>query len=84
MSFADRRMDRRERIEIAPGRLGGKPVVRGTAAPVELVVQTVADGRPDERIVASYPSLTAEDIRACLRYAAALLREEKRFPLPAA
>lgn len=77
-------MDWRERIEVAPGRLGGKPVVRGSRIPVELVVQMVADGWPDERILASYPSLTAEDVRACLQYAAALLREERRFPLPAA
>jgi uncharacterized protein (DUF433 family) len=73
-----------ERIEIDAGRLGGKPVVRGSRIAVELVVEMVADGWSEERIIASYPSLTPEDIRACLHYAAAMLREERRFPLPAA
>lgn len=73
-----------DRIEIDPGRLGGKPVVRGTRVPVELVVEMVADGWSGERIREDYPRLTDEDIRACLHYAAALLREERRFPLPAA
>lgn len=73
-----------DRIEIDPGRLGGKPVVRGTRIPVELVVEMVADGWSAERIRESYPGLTEEDVRACLHYAAALLREERRFPLPAA
>jgi uncharacterized protein (DUF433 family) len=73
-----------DRIEIDPGRLGGKPVVRGTRLAVELVVGMVADGWSGERIRENYPALTDEDIHACLQYAAALLREERRFPLPAA
>jgi uncharacterized protein (DUF433 family) len=73
-----------ERIEVDARRLGGKPVVRGSRIPVELVVEMVADGWSEERIRASYPSLAAEDVRACLHYAAAMLREERRFPLPAA
>lgn len=77
-------MSWQERIEIDPGRLAGKPVVRGSRIPVEFVVEMVADGWDERRILASYPSLEPEDVRACLRYAASLLREEKRFPLPAA
>ena len=68
-----------DRIEIDPGRLGGKPVVRGTRIAVELVVRMVADGWSGERVRENYPALTNEDIQACLRYAAALLREERRF-----
>lgn len=67
-----------DRIEVDPGRLGGKPVVRGTRIAVELVVGMVADGWSGERIRESYPTLTEEDIRACLRYAAAILCEERR------
>jgi uncharacterized protein (DUF433 family) len=78
------RMAWQDRIEIDPGRLGGKPVVRGSRIPVELVVELVADGWSTERFGESYPSLTAEDVRACLHYAAAVLREERRFALPAA
>lgn len=42
-------MSRQERNEIEPGRLGGKPVVRGSRIRVELVVGMLADGR-DERL----------------------------------
>jgi uncharacterized protein (DUF433 family) len=73
-----------ERIEIDPARLGGKPVVRNTRIPVQMVVEMVADGWDDGRILAEYPGLTTEDVRACLHYAAAMLREERRFALPAA
>jgi uncharacterized protein (DUF433 family) len=73
-----------DRIEIDPERLGGKPVVRGSRIAVELVVEMVADGWAEARILAEYPTLTAEDVRACLHFAAAMLREERRFTLPAA
>lgn len=73
-----------DRIEIDPARLGGKPVVRGSRIAVEMVVGMVADGWSDARIVAEFPTLTSEDVRACLHYAAAMLREERRFTLPAA
>lgn len=73
---------RREHIGVDPDRLGGKPVVRGSRVPVELVVEMVADGWPEARIWESYPTLTTEDIRACLHYTAAILREERRFALP--
>lgn len=63
-------MDWQERIEIDPERLVGKPVVRGTRLSVALVVAMVADGWDEQRIVAEYPGLTPEDVRACLRYAA--------------
>ena len=73
-----------DRIEIDPARLGGKPVVRGSRIAVEMVVGMVADGWSDARIVAEFPTLTPEDVRACLHYAAAMWREERRFTLPAA
>ena len=73
-----------DRIESDPGKLAGKPVVRGTRIAVDLVVGLVADGVDEATILANYPGLTAEDVRACLHYAAAVLREERRFPLPAA
>jgi len=73
-----------ERIEVDSRRLAGKPVVRGTRIPVELVIGMLADGWDEPRIIAEYPPLVPEDVRACLHYAAAMLRDEKRFPLPAA
>ena len=50
---------------------------------MQLVVSMVADGWSDAQILADYPTLTTDDIRACLHYAAEMLREERRFPLPA-
>lgn len=73
-----------DRIEIDAARLGGKPVVRGSRIAVETVVEMVADGWCHERIIESYPTLTPDDVRACLQYAAAMLRDERRFRLPAA
>jgi uncharacterized protein (DUF433 family) len=73
-----------DRIEVDPNRLGGKPVVRGSRIAVEQVVEMVADGWTEARILAEYPTLKADDVRACLHFAAAMLREERRFTLPAA
>lgn len=74
----------RERIEIDPARLGGRPVVKGSRIPVEMVVEMLAEGWLEERILAEYPTLAVEDVRACLRYAAAVIREERLLALPAA
>jgi uncharacterized protein (DUF433 family) len=70
-----------ERIVVDSRILTGKPVVRGTRISVELVVELLAAGWSHVQILASYPHLTEEDIRACLAYASALLREEKVYPL---
>lgn len=58
-----------DRIVIDPAVLCGKPVVRGTRLAVEFVVDRVADGWPVEQLLDQYPGLTAEDVRACIRYA---------------
>ncbi len=59
-----------ERIAIDPKVMVGKPVIRGTRIPVELVVRMVGQGIPNEEILAEYPRLTLEDIRAALLFAA--------------
>ena len=73
-----------DRIVLDPKILTGKPVVRGTRISVELVVDLLAVGWSHEQILASYPHLSEEDIRACLSYASKLLREEKVYPLKTA
>ena len=65
-----------DRIEVDPGKLGGKPVVRGTRIPVSLVVELVASGMSTDEIIREYPELTEEDIRAALLYAAKLVEKE--------
>jgi uncharacterized protein (DUF433 family) len=73
-----------DRIVIDPKILAGKPIVRGTRISVELVVELLAAGWNHAQILASYPHLAEEDIRACLAYASELLREEKVYPLKTA
>ena len=73
-----------DRIVVDPKILTGKPVVRGTRLSVEFVVELLAAGWTHAQILESYPHLSEEDIRACLAYASALLRDEKVYPLKTA
>lgn len=57
-------------ITIEPGKRGGKPCVRGLRITVYEVLDYLAAGMTPEQIVADFDYLTAEDIRACLAYAA--------------
>lgn len=60
-----------ERITIDPEVAHGRPVIRGTRMRVADVLALLAAGASEQEIVADYPYLTADDVRACLRYAAA-------------
>jgi uncharacterized protein (DUF433 family) len=64
------------RITLDPGILGGKPVIKGTRVPVYLIVNHVAAGYTVEQILAEYPMLTREDIKAALEFAAKLAELE--------
>ncbi len=65
-----------ERIEINPEIMGGKPVVRGTRIPVELVLRKLGAGLSSEEILADHPRLTSDDIRAAQAFAADYLADE--------
>ena len=65
-----------ERIEINPDIMGGKPVVRGTRVPVELVLRKLGAGMSPEAILADHPRLTLDDIRAAQAFAADYLADE--------
>ncbi|MBL8756171.1 MAG: DUF433 domain-containing protein [Planctomycetes bacterium] len=71
------------RITIDPKILLGKPVIRGTRLAVDFVLDLLARGWTEDQIRGEYPGLEREDIQACCGYAAALLRGEKVYPLPA-
>jgi len=64
------------RISSDPDILHGKPCIKGTRIPVYLIVSLVAEGETVENIIKDYPSLTPEDIKAALRYAAKLSEYE--------
>lgn len=53
-----------DRIEINPKVMTGKPVIKGTRVPVELLVRMVAQGISEAEILAEYPRLELADIRA--------------------
>jgi uncharacterized protein (DUF433 family) len=60
-----------DRITVEPGKLGGRPCIRGLRISVETVVQLVATGWSFDEILEDYPHLEREDITAALEYAAA-------------
>jgi len=69
-------MDYRDRITIEPGKRGGKPCIRGLRMTVYDVLEYLAAGMTETEILADFPDLVAEDIRACLAFAA---DRERRF-----
>jgi uncharacterized protein (DUF433 family) len=72
-----------ERISIDPKIYHGQACIKGTRIPVHQIVRMLADGDTIEELLKEYPSLTKEDILACLDHAAALA-EEQVTPLEAA
>ena len=64
------------RIVANPGILGGNPIVEGTRLSVEHIFGLLASGMSNQEIIADYPDLTEESIRAVLAYAAKALRNE--------
>ena len=70
-----------ERVEINPSVMQGKPVIRGTRVPVELLLRKLAEGASVEDLLDAYPRLEAEDIRAALDYAADAIAHESILAL---
>ena len=59
-----------DRIEINPKVMMGKPVIRGTRVPVELILRKLSEGATDDDLLEAYPRLTRADIQAAIGYAA--------------
>ena len=70
-----------KRITVDPAQMGGVPCVRHLRIPVATVLRLLAGGLSEREIVAEYPDLQMEDIRECLRFAAASVTE-RELPLP--
>jgi uncharacterized protein (DUF433 family) len=64
------------RIESKASVMMGKPCVKGTRIPVYLLLEKMAAGETTEQLLTAYPRLVADDLKACLEYAAALAAEE--------
>ena len=69
-------MDYRSIITIEPGKRSGKPCIRNMRITVSDILEYLASGMSVEEILDDFPELTAEDIRACLAFAA---EREKRL-----
>ena len=68
-------MARHDRITIDATKRGGKPCIRNLRIAVHDVLEYLASGMSEDQILADFPDLTREDIRACLRFAADRERE---------
>lgn len=64
------------RITASPEIFGGKPIIRGMRISVELVLSLLVQGETWETILADYPDLEPDDIRACLAYAHAVIAHD--------
>ncbi|MBK8906345.1 MAG: DUF433 domain-containing protein [Rhodospirillales bacterium] len=66
-----------KRIDIDPNIIQGKPVIRGTRIPVELVLRKLGTGMTPEEIIADHPRWSADDVRAAQTFAADYLADEE-------
>ncbi len=72
-----------DRIEINPAVMLGKPVIRGTRVPVELILRKLSEGATEADLLDAYPRLTRADIQAALAFAADSLAHETILLQPA-
>jgi len=74
-------MNWQERITVNPSVRSGKPCIKGTRITVYDILEYMAGGMDEEKILSDFPDLTREDIRACLAFAAS---RERRLSSSAA
>jgi uncharacterized protein (DUF433 family) len=75
-------MDYRDYITIDPNKRGGKACVRGLRITVYEVLEYLASDMTEEQILADFPDLTHDDLKACIAFAAD--RERRLITVPAA
>jgi uncharacterized protein (DUF433 family) len=73
-------MKHRERIVQIEAVCGGQPVFKGTRVPLRTVLDSLAEGATTDEILASFPTLTREDVSAAIAFAAASAAED--IPVP--
>jgi uncharacterized protein (DUF433 family) len=70
-----------DRIEVNPQIMMGKPVIKGTRIPVEMVLKKLAHKISAEEILRDYPRLTEDDVKAAALYAAEILESTLTYDL---
>ena len=71
-----------DRIIVDPKIMLGKPTVRGTRIPVELVLEQLSYDLDPRELFAAYPRLTADDVKACVAYARHVLQAQALRGIP--
>jgi uncharacterized protein (DUF433 family) len=66
-----------DRIEVNSRVMLGKPVIRGTRIPVELILRKLSEGATEDDLLDAYPRLSRQDIQAAIGYAADTLAHEE-------
>lgn len=74
-------MNWQEYIESNPKIMFGKPVIKGTRIPVDLILEKLSLGESFAQLLEAYPHLTERAILACLAFAAASVRNEIILPI---
>ena len=65
-----------KRITARQDVFGGKPIIRGMRISVELILSLLAQGQSEQAVLKDYPDLVADDIRACIAYAHAVIAHD--------
>jgi uncharacterized protein (DUF433 family) len=71
-----------DRIEVNPQVMLGKPVIRGTRVPMELLLRKLSEGATESELLDAYPRITRRDIHAAIRYAADTVAHKETFFVP--
>lgn len=74
-------MDFASHITRDPSICAGEPVIRGTRIPIRTILASLAEGARSEEILTDFPTLTEEDLRALIAFAASSAEED--LPTPA-
>ena len=71
-----RMANRHARISVKPEVMGGKPCIKGTRIPVDVILRYLGNGQSVEDILEAFPGLTVEDVRAAAAFAADVVADE--------
>jgi uncharacterized protein (DUF433 family) len=80
--IAEDSMNWDERIDVKPGVMMGKPIIKGTRITVELILERLQAGETVEQISNSLKSIDSEDVHAAIEYAIESVRREKVYITP--
>ena len=73
------KQSRAGRIIVDPEIMVGKPIIKGTRIPVELILKMLAQGIGEKEILKEYPRLKKEDIQSVLKYASDIVSREEVY-----